>query len=141
MPLLFERLKYTTNTGVSVNIELPERIVLIGGESGTGRSFVRKTALYHYNNLNINAEPVSAFDNYNIATIGKLSILRNKLILLDNADLYLLDDSALCEYINWDLRNQYVIFPRTLNAITAPSNVYAELADINGVITAVYPYS
>ena len=56
-----------------------------------------------------------------------MKVLWNRLIIIDNADIFLSENEAVCRHINTDEHNQYLIFMRDDNNIDVSIDNYAEL--------------
>ena len=97
----------------SYNLEFDDRITLVGGDSGTG-----KTVLYEMlEDIRLTDEykAIKLF-NYRSDNFGEaLKQCKNSFVVVDNAD-YLIDDEAR-KFINFELSNQYMLFLRNFECI------------------------
>lgn len=96
---------------ISVKVSLPQRINIVRGNSGTGKTFLAKVlgqlVMKGYEVVSIK------FDNYKAISYEKISTFGdNTLLILDNADLYmsselqraLLNNAATCLIFTRDTR-------------------------------------
>lgn len=99
---------------------------IIKGNSGTGKSYL-------YNKINKIKQRLDSTSNYdadnlfllNKDNVEKLGTFKNKLIIIDNAEL-LLDERAV-DIINMDDDNRYLIFARVPLGIDLSPNHQADL--------------
>ena len=141
--MILEELNYTTIHGVSVYIPFFDRITVIGGDSSSGKSFVKDTAKEAYNDIGVRI--IEVFDYSSPVDLDMLKNLSGRLIIMDNADIFLRNDLDLRTHINRDGRNQYLLFMRTENGIDASADNYAELHEegllrVDKKLIAYYPY-
>lgn len=127
--------------GYKYNLEFAPRITLISGNSGTG-----KTVLFKYfkaiedgnNNSNImalNTSKVKSLKKSGVDIANLIINTKNKLVVIDNADLILTEPVTKAILFNQD--NQYILFGRTCNGLCLDENEIAELEinDNNEIIT------
>ena len=95
-------LKYN---GFEFELHFSNRILLLTGDSGLG-----KTYLYRVLSENSNNYAIRAFNKYTSFLEDNLKLCNNSLIVIDNAD-YILDDK-LRKMILFDPNNQYLIIGR-----------------------------
>ena len=137
---MLKDLKYNI-LGYSYNLKFAPRITLIGGNSGTG-----KTVLFKYfkaiedgsNNSNIialNASRVKSLKKSGVDIANLITKTKNKLVVIDNADLILTESVTKAIFFNQD--NQYILFGRTCNGLCLDENEIAELEinDKNEIVT------
>jgi predicted RNA-binding protein (virulence factor B family) len=136
--VIVNELKYTTRHGVSVYIPFHDTITVIGGNSSTGKSFIKVTAQERYNDLN--NRRIEVFDYKSPLDLQILRALKNKLIIIDNADIMLSENEAAVKHINGDNNNQYILFMRSENGIDVSIDNYAELQQNGKQLIAVYLY-
>lgn len=109
MPKLIRSNLRASLAGVDFDFNIKTGIVLIGGESGTG-----KTMFYTALSMQalVNRDTQFAFFNYlNSNDIDdSIKKLKNKIIVIDNADVLVKKD--LANYIKHDSNNQYILFGR-----------------------------
>ena len=99
----------------SYDLVFEDRITLVGGDSGTG-----KTVLYDMLEDLKQTEEYNAIKLFNYKSedvLEKLKQCRNNFVVIDNADI-LLDDYTR-KYISLDDKNQYLIIGRN------PRNLFA----------------
>lgn len=112
---------------------------IIKGSSGTG-----KTYLYSkLNNVKKRLDSTSSYNADNLFMLNsdnleKLPALKNKLILIDNAEL-LLDDKTV-DIINMDDNNRYLIFARVPLGIEISPNHQADLVQEEGKTVLKYRF-
>lgn len=105
------------------NLEFEDSITLVGGDSGTGKTF-----LYNMlEDLRL-TEEFSAIHLYNYKTadrIEEITELRNSFIVMDNADILLTD--ALRHFINFEPTNQYMLFSRQCSGLFVSKKSFKHL--------------
>ena len=124
---------------IEIDVELRDSITIIGGDSSTGKSYLKTTAERHYNSQGI--RKVEVFDSTRPLDIKILRSLKGRLIFIDNADILLDGKTDVQQHINKDTENRYVLFMRSENGIDASINEYAELKISENKITLDYPYA
>ena len=113
---------------------------IIKGSSGTGKSYLYNkiskmkqrldnTALYNVENIFV----------LNKDNMDKLSTLKDKFIIIDNAEL-LLDDITI-DFIDKDDNNRYLIFARVPLDISISPNHQADLVTENGSTVLKYRFN
>ena len=135
---MVNELKYTTIHGVSVHVPFRDTITVIGGNSSSGKSFIKDTAPEYYNDET--TAYIEVFDYRRAVDLAVLQALRNRLIIIDNADILLSGNEAVCKHINGDTNNQYLLFMRSENDIDVSIDNYAEIQEVGRQLKAVYPY-
>lgn len=94
--------------------------------------------------LDLNDEDNKVYDTFNIVFLDKtnmhyISSMKNKLIVIDRADLTL--DKEAVEMINMDWgTNKYLIFSRKPLGIDLSPNYYGEFIEKNGVVEIKYEF-
>ena len=116
---------YTTHTSFIVDFKFNNNITILTGDSGEGKSVV-----FGFIKECMAIDPQLACFNYldkqkNI--YEEISRLKNKLIVIDNADI-LLDEKAR-KFISLDDKNQYLIIGRN------PSNLFATTDNLFELVT------
>lgn len=122
----------STKDGYIFDLELRGNIVVIEGESGSGKSFLVKTILskqgvpgiFNINN-ETNLENVVCINYYNKGLISNISRFRGKLVIIDNADILL--SQTVADYIAQDMHNQYLIYSRGGLEFYISPNYYASI--------------
>lgn len=97
----------------SYDLRFEDRITLVGGDSGTG-----KTVLYDMLEDLKQTEEYNAIKLFNYKSDDVLKHLRqcrNSFIVMDNADI-LIDDEAR-RFINFEFSNQYMMFLRNCDGL------------------------
>lgn len=143
---------------IEIDLRLRGRITLIGGDSSTGKSFIadkiaeqkrgaiaakdenslyRHIVVINYKDI-VNVEG----EDYNIKS--KLKKINDKIIIIDNADLLL--DNDTIDYINSDWNNKYIIIGRGLSRLQIMPNNKGQIREtkLNTSVTRlelVYDYS
>jgi energy-coupling factor transporter ATP-binding protein EcfA2 len=124
----------TVITGYKVNLEIPEPLTLITGNSGTGKSLLFK----HLDNLSYTDKSIFCINSYicekyaeslnkNLqdTLLEMIKRHKNSLIIIDNADTLFNDN--IRKYIGFDLNNQYLIFGRNVRGLWINENRIARL--------------
>ena len=101
----------------SYDVEFDDRITLVGGDSGTG-----KTVLYEM------LEDIRLTDEYKA-----IKQCRDSFIVIDNADCMLNDDVR--RFINFELSNQYMLFLRNCDGLNVSDKSFKVLKFDNNRIT------
>jgi len=134
-------LDYSDKYGNHYILELRGSKNVIKGCSGTGKTFLYES-LKKLSQVN---DEVSKYDLSNIALInkenkGKTSSYRNRLIIIDDADLVL--DEVRIKKINEDTNNRYLFFCRVPIGLEVSPNHEADLVvDDNGITRIKYRFS
>jgi len=135
---MLKKLEYSTPHKILVSVSLYDRITIIGGDSSTGKSFIKETSQEFYNDEEKTL--IEVFDYRRTVDLAVLRALKNRLIIIDNADVILDGKDAICEHINSDSANMYLLFMRSENGIDVSIDNYAELKLIENVLTTEYEY-
>lgn len=119
-PIIMEHFS-TIHTSYKVNFTFTNNITILTGDSATGKtavfSFIKECVPLNSNLLCIN------YLDYQKDIKELLSKTQGKLIVIDNADI-LLDDETR-KYISIDDKNQYLIIGRNpKNLFTTKDNLY-----------------
>ena len=101
----------------SYDLTFDDRITLVGGDSGTG-----KTVLYEM------LEDIRLTDEYKA-----IKQCRDSFIVIDNADCMLNDDVR--RFINFELSNQYMLFLRNCDGLNVSDKSFKVLKFDNNRIT------
>ena len=101
----------------SYDLEFDDRITLVGGDSGTG-----KTVLYEM------LEDIRLTDEYKA-----IKQCRDSFIVVDNADCMINDD--IRRFINAELSNQYMLFLRNCDGLNVFDKSFKVLKLDNNRIT------
>jgi uridine kinase len=124
--------------GVSVQIPLLDTIIVIGGNSSSGKTFIKDTATEFYNDEK--TALIQVFDYKRTVDLSVMKALRNRLIIIDNADILLSENEDVSNFINTDTNNQYLLFMRDDNDVDFSVDNYAELQETGKQLKAVYPF-
>ena len=119
-PLVMEHFS-TVHTSFIVDFRFTNNITILMGDSGTGKtaafSFIRECMAVNPNILCIN------YLDYQNDIRDRISRTNGKLIVIDNADILLNDDTR--KYISLDDKNQYLIIGRNpKNLFATKENIY-----------------
>lgn len=115
----------------SYDLEFDDRITLVGGDSGTG-----KTVLYEiledlrltdeYKNIKLFNYRSDNFEN-------SLKQCKNNFIVIDNADILMNDE--IRKFINFEFSNQYMLFLRNCDGLNVSDKSFRVLKFDNNRIT------
>lgn len=115
----------------SYDLEFDDRITLVGGDSGTG-----KTVLYEiledlrltdeYKNIKLFNYRSDNFEN-------SLKQCKNNFIVIDNADILMNDE--IRKFINFEFSNQYMLFRRNCDGLNVSDKSFRVLKLDNNRIT------
>ena len=124
----------------SYYLELRGNKNIIKGNSGTGKTFLCD----RIDRIKKQKDNMSQYDVENIVVlntdnIDKLPNYRNKLIIIDEAELLLSDKDV--EIINTDNSNRYLIISRCLMGIDLTPNHQADLVLEDGVTKLKYRFN
>lgn len=107
----------------SYDLVFDDRITLIGGDSGTG-----KTVLYGMlEDLRLTEQykAIKLFNYKSEALAETLKRCRNNFIVIDNADILIDDD--IRKFINFEFSNQYMLFLRNCDGLNVSDKSFKEL--------------
>jgi len=123
--ILYNHLPLETGLRIKFDIETPNGINLITGDSATGRTFFVKelqklvdsiiSGETHRLNPWLSKNVVVLTHRSEQETIEKIQRHENQLIVIDNADIIFRENPWLVSYIASDKKNQYLIFSRVPN--------------------------
>ena len=115
----------------SYHLEYDDRITLVGGDSGTG-----KTVLYEILEdirLTDEYQAIKLFNYKSDALLESMKQCRDRFIVIDNADI-LIDDEVR-RFINFDFSNQYMLFLRNCDGLNVSDKSFKVLKLDNNRIT------
>ena len=115
----------------SYDLVFDDRITLVGGDSGTG-----KTVLYEMlEDLRLTDEyqAIKLFNYKSDALLESMQQCRDRFIVIDNADI-LIDDEVR-RFINFDFSNQYMLFLRNCDGLNVSDKSFKVLKINNNRIT------
>ena len=119
-PIVANKL-YAGHTSYVVDFTLTNNIILIMGDSGTGKSVIF-SILQEAASSDDRIVPISYMDK-NKDIERQIRVQSGKIILVDNADVLLTDE--LRKYIAFDSKNQYIILGRNpQNLMTTRENLF-----------------
>ena len=130
------KLKYML---VNFDLDLKDKMILIRGFSGTGKSFLYK-ALEAYSLYN---DDRFVFLDWRTARNIDISMylkkLSGKVIVIDNADIILSDEDRL--YISMDTNNQYIIMCHNITGFKPGRMSFALISEENRTIKLEYLFN
>ena len=115
----------------SYNLEFDDRIVLVGGDSGTG-----KTVLYEMlEDLRLTDEykAIKLFNYKSDNLLESIKQCKDNFIVIDNADILIDDDVR--RFINFEFSNQYMLFLRNCDGLNVSDKSFKVLKLDNNRIT------
>lgn len=107
----------------SYDLVFEDRITLVGGDSGTG-----KTILYEMlEDLKLTNEyhAIKLFNYKSENILENLEKCRNNFIVIDNADILIDDD--IRRFINFEFSNQYMLFLRNCDGLNVSDKSFKVL--------------
>ena len=107
----------------SYDLVFEDRITLVGGDSGTG-----KTVLYEMlEDLKLTDEyhAIKLFSYKSENILESLEKCRNNFIVIDNADILIDDD--IRRFINFEFSNQYMLFLRNCDGLNVSDKSFKVL--------------
>lgn len=120
---------------VRYELELCGRLTIVGGDSGTGKSFL-STLVSNQKMNEKTMQNVSIFSYKSGITLAEfLTVMQGKrhLLIIDNYDAFASRKAA--ELIAGDEVNQYLIFARYARFLPVSKYNYRELLEQDGMIT------
>lgn len=125
--------------GRNINLVLRDQVLLIEGDSGTGKTLVfnvfKDRSILDKNIVCIN-KALLRDTNKNFITLVKR--LKNKIILVDNADIILTSEAR--KHIMFDEYNQYIIMGRNSEGLPVSNLSFTELVDTGTEIYLRYKF-
>ncbi len=115
----------------SYDLEFDDRITLVGGDSGTG-----KTVLYEMlEDIRLTDEyrAIKLFNYQSDNFVEAIKQCRDNFIVIDNADCLMND--AVRRFINFELSNQYMLFLRNCDGLSVSDKSFKVLKFDNNRIT------
>ena len=115
----------------SYDLEFDDRITLVGGDSGTG-----KTVLYEMLEdvrLTDEYKAIKLFNYKSDNFLKAIKQCRNSFIVIDNADNLINDDVR--RFINFEVSNQYMLFLRNCDGLNVSDKSFKVLKFDNNRIT------
>lgn len=128
--MIYDEIKFKADPFL-YDLKFDDRITLVGGDSGTG-----KTVLYGVlEDLKL-TEDYNAIKLFNYKTddfFERLRQCKNKFIVIDNADI-LMDDETR-RFINFEFSNQYMLFLRNCDGLNVSDKSFKVMALCNNRVT------
>ena len=115
----------------SYDLVFDDRITLVGGDSGTG-----KTVLYEMlEDLRLTDEykAIKLFNYKSDDLLESMKQCRDRFIVIDNADIIV--DDEVRRFINFDFSNQYMLFLRNCDGLNVSDKSFKVLKLNNNRIT------
>ncbi len=115
----------------SYDLVFDDRITLVGGDSGTG-----KTVLYEMmEDLRLTDEykAIKLFNYKSDNLLESIKQCRNSFIVIDNADILINDE--IRKFINFEFSNQYLLFLRNCDGLNVSDKSFKMLKLDNNRIT------
>ena len=115
----------------SYDLIFEDRITLVGGDSGTG-----KTVLYEIlGDLRLTEEykAIKLFNYRSDNLLEGIKQCRDSFIVMDNADILI--DDEIRRFINFEFSNQYMLFLRNCDGLNVSDKSFKELRLDNDRIT------
>lgn len=122
-------------------IQLKGKKTIVGGETATGKTLLVNSIKMLIDNKNIGMTDYIANNVFEVTSdnLDKLSKQKDKLIVIDRADIIL--DKDTIKIINEDDYNTYLIFARAPIGIYLSPNYFANLVNNNGTIELKYRFN
>ena len=128
--MIYKSIKFKADP-FSYDLVFDDRITLVGGDSGTG-----KTVLYEMlEDLRLTDEyqAIKLFNYKSDALLESMQQCRGRFIVIDNADI-LIDDEVR-RFINFEFSNQYMLFLRNCDGLNVSDKSFKVLKLNNNRIT------
>lgn len=120
--MIYEKIAFKADPFL-YNLEFDDRITLVGGDNGTG-----KTVLYEMlEDLKL-TDQYSAIKLFNYRTQNmkeRLMRCQDSFIVIDNADILIDDD--IRRFINFEFSNQYMLFLRNCDGLNVSDKSFKVL--------------
>lgn len=115
----------------SYDLLFDDRITLVGGDSGTGKTVIYE--MLEDLRLTEQYKKIKLFNYRSDNLLETLKQCRNKLIVIDNADILVDDD--IRRFINFECSNQYMLFSRNCDGLNVSDKSFKVLKLENNRIT------
>ena len=115
----------------SYDLVFDDRITLVGGDSGTG-----KTVLYEMlEDIRLTDEykAIKLFNYKSDKLLESIEQCRDNFIVIDNADILI--DDVIRRFINFEFSNQYMLFLRNCDGLNVSDKSFKVLSLDNNRIT------
>ena len=120
--MIYKRITFKADP-FSYDLEFEDRITLVGGDSGTG-----KTVLYEILadvRLTDEYKDIKLFNYKSEDFLESLKRCRERFIVIDNADNLINDDAR--KFINFESSNQYMLFLRNCDGLNVSDKSFKVL--------------
>ena len=120
--MIYKNIKFKADP-FSYDLELEDRITLVGGDSATG-----KTVLYEMlEDLRLTEEyrAIKLFNYKSDNFLEALRQCRDSFIVIDNADILINDEVR--QFINFEFSNQYLLFLRNCDGLNVSDRSFKVL--------------
>lgn len=128
--MIYKKIRFKADP-FSYDLEFDDRITLVGGDSGTG-----KTVLYEMlEDIRLTDEykAIKLFNYKSDCFLESIKECKNCFVVIDNADILINDD--IRRYINFELSNQYMLFLRNCDGLNVSDKSFKVLKCDNNRIT------
>lgn len=128
--MIYDEIKFKADPFL-YDLKFDDRITLVGGDSGTG-----KTVLYGMLDDLKMTEAYNALKLFNYKTDGfmeQLKQCRNKFVVIDNADILI--DDEIRRFINFEFSNQYLLFLRNCDGLNVSDKSFKVMRLFNNRVT------
>ena len=128
--MIYKNIKFKADP-FSYDLVFDDRITLVGGDSGTG-----KTVLYEiFEDLRLTDEykAIKLFNYKSDNLLETIKQCRDSFIVIDNADILITDEVR--RFINFEFSNQYMLFLRNCDGINVSDKSFKVLKLDNNRIT------
>lgn len=128
--MIYDEIKFKADPFL-YDLKFDDRITLVGGDSGTG-----KTVLYGVLEDVKLTEDYNAIKLFNYKTddfFEQLRQCKNKFIVIDNADILMNDETR--RFINFEFSNQYMLFLRNCDGLNVSDKSFKVMRLFNNRVT------
>lgn len=115
----------------SYELSFNDRITLVGGDSGTGKTVLYQMLEDLRMTKQYSAIQLFNYKSYNIQE--NIEKCRNNFIVIDNADIIIND--SIRKFINFEFSNQYMLFLRNCDGLNVSNKSFKVLKLENNRIT------
>ena len=127
--MIYEEITFTANP-FRYDLKFDDRFTLVGGDSGTGKTFLYN--LLDDLKLTEQYKAIRLF-NYRSEDVERaIKKCRNCFIVVDNADILLIN--SIKHYMNFEFTNQYMLFGRNCDGLFLSEESFKVLNEENYVV-------
>ena len=127
--MIYEEITFTANP-FRYDLKFDDRFTLVGGDSGTGKTFLYN--LLDDLKLTEQYKAIRLF-NYRSDDVERaIKKCRNCFIVVDNADILLIN--SIKHYMNFEFTNQYMLFGRNCDVLFLSEESFKVLHEENYVV-------